>query len=251
MKILTGHGSKETAFEIKNYPWGYTLKTSMFVWIETAPKKGDRVMRQTINPKTGRLCKPAASTYAPIMWLYMDENGHVKSDGISIYTDRAKITAAIEAIGIENLNAEQKKQYNQLLGINEVKVDEFTGAIKKDYSVKWERDIIGAGWKDGKWNKGEPGKCREVRITFDRPDGVKLSEVFKAMKGLNQDRLNEVFEVVESKNFGSYPGTVRICVRGGMQLTTVPEETYKNWLASDANTIEEDMNKGKYQTQIF
>ncbi len=239
-KPVLGHSSFETAFIIDNYPWGFKLRTKMYVWIETTPKKGDRIVRQTINPKTGSLCAPKASTYNAIGYLFLDEKGHIKWTAVHQFDQPEQVKAFGEAMGLENMNHEQRKQYNALLGIHEKKVDEFTGAVKKDFSVKWETEIIGAGWKDGKYNKGEKGKCNEVKITFDRPDGVTLKEIFKAMKTLNQEKLNQVFEMRESRTFGSYPGTVRICVRGGMQLGTVSESDYKNYLASDVNVTEEE-----------
>lgn len=239
-QILTGHGSFETAYKIENYPWGYKLRTTMFIWVETLPKKGDRIVRQTIDPRTGKLCAPKQSTFSPIKWLYLDNMGHVQSDGVNIYTNKETVKNVIETIGIENLNKEQLKQYNALLGINEVKFDEFTGEKKKDFSVKWERETVGNGWANGVYNKGEKGKYNEVKITFDRPDGVSVNEIFEAMKTLDQNKLKEVFEIRESKKWGNYPGTVRICVRGGIYLGTVSEESYKNWLASDCNVLKEE-----------
>jgi hypothetical protein len=241
MKILNGHRSFETAYKIENYPWGFRLKTTQYVWIETVRKKGDRVIRQTIDPRTGKLCAAKCSTFSNIKWLYMDEKGHVQSDGLGIYNDKkTEVKTAIERIGLENLLPEQVKQYNALIGINEVVEDEFTGKTKKDFSVKWERETIGQGWKDGKWNNGEKGKCDEVKITFDRPDGVKLIEIFRAMKSLNQDRLNEVFTIRHSETWGDREGIVRICIRGGFQLTTVSGDSYREWLASDANVMEQE-----------
>ncbi len=230
MKILTGHTNFETAYQIKDYPWGFRLRTTQYVWIETVKKKGDRVIRQTIDPRSGKLCAPKASTFCNLQWLYLDEVGHVQSDGVGIYNKREEVTAAVEKIGIENLLPEQRTQYNSLLGINEKKVDEFTGETKKDFSVKWDKDA------DGKYD--------EVKITFDRPDGVSLKEMFKAMQSLNQDKLNQVFEIRESKTWGNHAGTVRICIRGGFMLCTVPENEYKEWLASDANVLEEEL-KGR------
>lgn len=240
MKNLTGHTSYETAYKIENYPWGFRLRTTQFVWIETVKKKGDRVVRQTIDPRTGKLCAAKCSTFSPIKWLYIDEKGHVQSSGVNIYTDRAVITAAVEKMGIDNLNAEQRTQYNSLLGINEVKTDEFTGKVKKDFSVKWERETIGAGWVGGSWNPGEKGNYDEVKITFDRPDGVAPIEIFRALKSLNQDKLNQVFAERPSISAGTRTGTVRVCCRGGVYLGEVSEESYKNWLASDANVMEEE-----------
>lgn len=249
MKNLTGHNSFETAYKIENYPWGFKLRTTQFVWVETLPKKGDRIIRQTIDPRTGELCAAKASTFSPIKWLFIDENGHVQSTGLNIYTNKETVTKCIEQIGVENLNKEQRKQYNQLMGINEVKTDEFTGAVKKDFSVKWETEILGRGWErvekeDGTservWNKGTKGKTIEVKITFDRPDGVKLIEIFRAMKSLNQTKLAEIFEIREDKHFGDHAGVVRICCRNGVYLGQISEKSYKEYLASDQNQIEEE-----------
>lgn len=217
--ILNGHTSKETAHEIKNYPWGFKLKTSQFIWIETVPKKGDRVVRQTIDPKNGRLCAPKKSTFNAITWLYMDEQGHIQSDGLNIYSSSFEIPEGLQ------LNVEQQKRFNELRGINTKETDEFTGKTKKDFSVKWEKD--------------SDGECDDVKITFDRPDGVMIKEIFEAMKSLNQERLNQVFKIRESKTWGDHPGIVRICTRGGMQLTTVGEDAYKEYLASDHNILQE------------
>lgn len=238
--ILKGHTSFETAYKIENYPWGYKLRTTMHIWVESVKKKGDRIIRQTIDPKTNRLCAPKASTFSPIKWIYLDEQGHVQSTGLNIYTNKEVVSKCIELIGIENLNEFQRTQYNQLMGINEVVRDEFTDKVKKDFSVKWGRETIGQGWINGVWNKGEAGKYDEVKITFDRPDGVKLIEIFKAMKSLNQEKLNQVFEERPSISSGTRTGVVRICCRNGVYLGEVSEESYKNWLASDANILEEE-----------
>ncbi len=238
-QFLFGH-DEQNPIIINDYPYGFKLRTSIKYWIETTPKKGDRFCSQTLNPKNGRWNALKKSTYSEIGIMFKNELGHIKWAGVSLYTDRDKIVSFIENIGgVEKLNKEQVKIYNSLMGINEVKENEFTGKKLKDFSVKWEYETIGAGWKDGKYNNGEKGKADEVKITFDRPDGVKLREIFEAMKTLNQDKLNEVFEVRVSKHFGDRAGTVRICTRGGNQLGTVSEQSYKEYLASDENTIKE------------
>ena len=224
--ILLNHTSLETAYKVENYPYGFREKTTMHYWIETTPKKGDRFCSCTINPKNGRFNAPKKSTYVNIGCMSLNDIGHVVNNGIGIYTEKEKVTAFIEAIGLNNLNADQKKQYNQIMGINEVVTNEFTGKVVKDYAVKWEKD--------------REGNCDEVKITFDRPDGVTVGEIFKAMESLNQEKLNQVFVVRESKTFGSYPGTVRICCRGGVQIGTVKEESYRNYLASDARIIAQE-----------
>ncbi len=214
--ILNGHTSKETAHEIKNYPWGFKLKTSQFIWIETVPKKGDRVVRQTIDPKNGRLCAPKKSTFNAITWLYMDEQGHIQSEGLHIYSTIKEIPEGLQ------LNAEQHKQFSALKGIHTKEEG------KKAFSIKWEKD--------------KNGECNEARITFDRPDGVQVKEIFEALRTLNQDRLKQVFKVRSYGSFGNHAGTVRICVRGGVQLTTVKEESYEKYLKFIKTTENEQVH---------
>ena len=220
MKYLFNH-TEENPLIINDYPYGFRLRTQIKYWIETAPKKGDRFCSQTLNPKTGHWNAPKKSTYYCIGIMLENEIGHIKLHALSMF-DGDKAKTFIEKIGgAEKLNKEQLKMYNQLIGNNVPQEDEFTGKIKKDYKVKWE--------------KNKSGECDEVKITFDRPDGVKIQEVYEAMHGLNQDKLNEVFTVRSYGILGNYAGKVRICVRGGFQLCTVSEDSYKEWLASDRN----------------
>lgn len=64
---------------VENYPYGYTLKTTLYDTMEFHPKKGYRHVTQTINPKTGRLNAPKKSTYYALMVRYYDENNHIKT----------------------------------------------------------------------------------------------------------------------------------------------------------------------------
>ena len=82
---LQGHTSKETAYEIKDYPYGFKLRTSIFYWIETKPGKGDRFCTYTINPKNGKPNAPKYSTYSTFMYLYLNEEWHVKHGVIDAY----------------------------------------------------------------------------------------------------------------------------------------------------------------------
>lgn len=65
---------------VENYPYGFTLKTTLFDSIEFKKGKGYRHVTQTINPKNGKLNKPKASTYVPLMVRFYDENGHIKTN---------------------------------------------------------------------------------------------------------------------------------------------------------------------------
>lgn len=77
---------------IENYPYGYTMKTTMYKWIEFDTKKGFRVCSQTVNPKNGRLNNPKKSTYRRFAWL-TQENGRVDDGGMDLYhlTDIDKV----------------------------------------------------------------------------------------------------------------------------------------------------------------
>lgn len=84
--ILNGYTSQATAYEVKDYPYGYTLRTSIFYWIESKAGHGDRLCTYTINPKTGKANKPKCGTYSTYLYLYLDsETGHVKTGGIDAY----------------------------------------------------------------------------------------------------------------------------------------------------------------------
>jgi len=65
--------------EVKNYPYGFRLKTTLTDYIEFDFKKGYRHCTQTIDPRNGRINKPKKSTYSPLIVRYFDEIGHIKS----------------------------------------------------------------------------------------------------------------------------------------------------------------------------
>lgn len=57
--------STSEKLSVDNYPYGYK-KTTMFFSVEFSPSKGFRTVRQTINPKNGRLNAPKKSTYGMV-----------------------------------------------------------------------------------------------------------------------------------------------------------------------------------------
>lgn len=83
--ILAGYTTQATAYEVKDYPYGFRLRTSIFYWIESKPGKGDRFCTYTINPKNGRPNAPKCSTYNTFMYMFLDENGHVHYSSIDAY----------------------------------------------------------------------------------------------------------------------------------------------------------------------
>jgi len=60
--MLTYSNPRMTA-DFSDWPFG-SLRTACSFVIETDSKKGQRVSRTMINPKTGRVCKPKLSTYS-------------------------------------------------------------------------------------------------------------------------------------------------------------------------------------------
>ena len=72
----------EKKITVDNYPYGFTLKTTLFDYMEFDQKKGYRHCTQTINPKTGRINNPKKSTYYEFMLRYRNEIGHIKTKTI-------------------------------------------------------------------------------------------------------------------------------------------------------------------------
>ena len=64
---------------VENYPYSFTLKTTLFDTMEFKPKLGYRHVKQTINPKNGKLNKPKAGTYSALSVRVYDENNHIKT----------------------------------------------------------------------------------------------------------------------------------------------------------------------------
>jgi len=80
MEILK-EPTEENPVTVNNYPYGFK-KTEARFWIDTG-KKGQRVVFQTLNPKTGVWNKPKLSTYSDIRVLYRnDSNGHIENTGL-------------------------------------------------------------------------------------------------------------------------------------------------------------------------
>lgn len=82
--------SPETAVVIQDYPYGYTLRCKMRVWVEFKKGKGFRYCTQTTNPKAAGETwnKPKAGTYSRVsMAIAQDDNGHLNPVALSEYSD--------------------------------------------------------------------------------------------------------------------------------------------------------------------
>lgn len=108
VEALKGHVSMETAYLVKDYPYGFRLRCQIRYWLEFKKGKGFRFWSQTSNPKVAGLVwnKPKASTYIEnAAFMYLDSNGHVQWHGLGIYCDAAESRAFRDAYG-EHINPE-------------------------------------------------------------------------------------------------------------------------------------------------
>lgn len=81
---LSGHTTPESAYVVDDYPYGFRLRTQIRYWIETKKGHGQRLVSQTLNPKTGQWNKPKAGNYHVIAILVLDDsNGHVGYEVLS------------------------------------------------------------------------------------------------------------------------------------------------------------------------
>lgn len=96
-QILLGHVSPETAYLVPDYPYGRVVRCRIRYWIEFKASQGFRFMAQTENPKTLQWNKPKASTYQPVAGaMYLDENGHVKWEGLHYGADAKEVLAFVQ-----------------------------------------------------------------------------------------------------------------------------------------------------------
>ncbi len=92
MVTLYGHTSAETAYIQTDYPYGLRR-----YWIETKEGFGQRMVSQTVNPKTHKANKPKAGTYSTVLALYLDAENHVQSWGLTGYSQEDDIAKWVEA----------------------------------------------------------------------------------------------------------------------------------------------------------
>lgn len=116
-KYLYNHTCEKSAYYVDNYPWGFRLKTQIRYWIETSEKAngGQRIVKQTMNPKTGSWCSPKKSTYRWVMFMFLDENEHVQTESLCMNSREKDILQFVETHK-NNLDDFQKKQIRLLDG---------------------------------------------------------------------------------------------------------------------------------------
>jgi len=127
MKQLIGHVSPETAYLVDDYPYGYTLRTSIRYWVETKKNFGQRFVSQTLNPKNGNWNKPKAGTYSDVVVLGVEDQegdtfGHVQYAAVRVgYHDVEKLEAFAAKY---QLDEDQAARINKAI------------KIKKEYAAK-------------------------------------------------------------------------------------------------------------------
>jgi hypothetical protein len=88
MKRLLGHETRETAYVVDDYPYGFRLRCKIRYWIEHRKGFGFRFCSQTTNPKkSGEVWnKEKCGTYSDgIHLMYLDDENHVVYDCCSWY----------------------------------------------------------------------------------------------------------------------------------------------------------------------
>lgn len=122
-QILHGHTDEDSAYVVDDYPYG-RLRTQIRYWIESVERKGDRMVSQTLNPKTGRWNKPKKSTYSPVIALFLEEQDDgrmfVKRTGLGLWHTTEDAENFIALVGKDNLNPVQRKELAQVIGMNKV-----------------------------------------------------------------------------------------------------------------------------------
>lgn len=118
---LYNHTSEETAYIVEDYPWGFRLRTTIRYWIESkeGAKGGQRFVSQTIDPRTGRWCKPKKSTYKSLCVMFLDENEHVRYEALS-YNDYQEWIDKFKTRHSEHLNEFQQSKLCEIEAYTEV-----------------------------------------------------------------------------------------------------------------------------------
>lgn len=120
MKIQALNAYDETSTEAKTdeYPYGF-LRCSAKWWIEDKGKKGQRVIFQTVNPKTNRVNAPKKATYNLVSIIYRNpENNHFEVAGVSQYASSEEIEKFLNTY--EGLREKDIETLNKRLKIQKV-----------------------------------------------------------------------------------------------------------------------------------
>lgn len=211
-KYLFKHDSPDTAYVIEDYPYGF-LRTQMKVWVETHPKKGDRGMSMTLDPKRNRWNKPKAGTYAPIKVMYIDDKGHVQFDAVSPYQGPEAAKEFVKRIGgEEKLNKYQLQKYNEL-----------TQQI--DYgNITWKA-------------KFEKNRDRIIQLVlrFDVENSIKIRNIIEAIDSLIKTNRKSMQDLYDNDGSVMIFGRQGRAIAGAFKITDIIKQ-YRTVLKNKLET---------------
>lgn len=145
--------------EVKDYPYGYNVRTTLYNYVEHNPKYGYRCVTQTINPKTGKLNKPKKGIYFDFLIRYYNENRHIKIKAFHLFRGEEAVRELSTFVG-ERLELFSLSELEYIASSFNVAVVHFKltervhGNLAKDYlDAKYKPllDAIGLIKKD-LWN---------------------------------------------------------------------------------------------------
>jgi hypothetical protein len=166
-KLLSGHVSEETAYVVNDYPYG-GMRTQMRFWVETRPKFGQRVVTQSLNPKTGRWNKPHAGGYTEIVCLFInEENGHCEFDSLSFWLTEKKANEFELTYG-PAFDEHQKEKLKILRALNKSRNTKSYFEFTANKAEKFDSDVAALKAeftpffveKDGKKTLDEPHRSQ-------------------------------------------------------------------------------------------
>lgn len=124
VRVLSGHTSAESAYLVKDYPYGRRLRCQIRYWIETATKGSakseQRWVSQTTNPKAPGhpWNKPKPSTYSAFAVMYLDEKDYVQAHRVPFWIT-GDVDTRTRAMGVyDGFTEDQRNRYNALLALS-------------------------------------------------------------------------------------------------------------------------------------
>lgn len=98
--------------EVLDYPYGFSLRTTLYDTMEFNPSKGYRHVTQTINPKTNRINNPKKSTYYDFLLRYKNEDGHIKTKSIDFNKSFKEFNEVAEKVAeVWEYLSDEEKEY--------------------------------------------------------------------------------------------------------------------------------------------
>lgn len=87
MYQLLGHESQESASRCDFFPYNYGHYTSMLTWVETKPRKGQRLMSRTYNPFSRSWPKAKESAFYDLVFLFRNPvTGFAEEQLVNLHT---------------------------------------------------------------------------------------------------------------------------------------------------------------------